>query len=314
MRLAALSDYPAEGKLKALGLDGLFDVVLCAQQPGVNAFKPNPRGLLRAMEAIGAATPETLYVGDRLDVDLPTAQAAGVRCVIIARGGRRGDRRAARWWPATRNSSGCCGRQRCRMGDKRRFEDFSPPRSGNTSSSARRSAASSGRRSHKRHRPRVSDRLAAAVGPAAAEPAFVPAISRQRASYAESLRSFLQFSDDFSRIATRPAAAHAAGDPYWINGWLPALDSIALYSLLALRNSGHYVEVGSGNSTKFARRAITDHQLQTQITSIDPFPRAEIDVICDRVIREPVERVALDTFDVLQPGDILFIDSRTAVS
>jgi hypothetical protein len=82
-----------------------------------------------------------------------------------------------------------------------------------------------------------------------------------------------------------------------------------LYSLLAQHNPRHYVEVGSGNSTKFARRAIRDHGLQTRITSIDPFPRAEIDSICDRVIREPVEHVALDTFDMLQPGDILFIDS-----
>src|SRR5262245_13665208 len=90
-------------------------------------------------------------------------------------------------------------------------------------------------------------------------PHLYAAISRQRASYAEALDSFLQFSDDFRRIATRPAAGHAAGDPYWINGWVPALDSIALYSLLALHNPRHYVEVGSGNSTKFARRAIRDH-------------------------------------------------------
>jgi FMN phosphatase YigB (HAD superfamily) len=89
VRLGALSDYPAQDKLKALGLEGLFDVVLCAQQSSVNVFKPNPKGLLRAMESLGTAASETLYVGDRLDVDLPTAQAAGVRCVIIAHGGQR---------------------------------------------------------------------------------------------------------------------------------------------------------------------------------------------------------------------------------
>ena len=37
------------------------------------------------------------------------------------------------------------------------------------------------------------------------------------------------------------------------------------------------LEIGSGNSTKFARRAIRDHRLCTRITSIDPHPRAEID-------------------------------------
>ena len=134
-------------------------------------------------------------------------------------------------------------------------------------------------------------------------------ISRSRASYAATLRSFLQFADAFGRIPTRAPSAQPSTEPCWINGWLPALDSIALYSLLAQHNPRHYVEVGSGNSTKFARRAIRDHGLQTRITSIDPFPRAEIDSICDRVIREPVEHVALDTFDMLQRGDILFIDS-----
>jgi hypothetical protein len=139
-------------------------------------------------------------------------------------------------------------------------------------------------------------------------PHLAAAISRQRASYAGTLRSFLQFSDDFRRIAACPPVPHP-GEPYWINGWLPALDSIALYALLALHNPRRYVEVGSGHSTTFARRAIIDHRLHTRITSIDPYPRAEIDAICDEVIRQPVERVALETFDVLQPGDILFIDS-----
>jgi len=85
LRLGALSDYPAEAKLEALGLSALFDVVLCAQAPEVNVFKPNPRGLLLALERLGAARAETLYVGDRLDVDVPTAAAAGVRCAIVSR-------------------------------------------------------------------------------------------------------------------------------------------------------------------------------------------------------------------------------------
>jgi hypothetical protein len=140
-------------------------------------------------------------------------------------------------------------------------------------------------------------------------PHLYAAISRHRAAYAECLRSLLRFSDEFRRIPTRPSATEASTDPAWINGWLPALDSMALYGLMALHNPRHYIEVGSGNSTKFARRAIADQQLQTRITSIDPWPRAEIDNICDRVIRQPVERVELDTFDVLLPGDILFIDS-----
>jgi HAD superfamily hydrolase (TIGR01509 family) len=84
-QLAALSDYPAAAKLRALGIAELFDVVLCAQEPEVGVFKPHPRGLLVALERLGVSRDECLYVGDRVDVDAPAAEAAGVRCVIITR-------------------------------------------------------------------------------------------------------------------------------------------------------------------------------------------------------------------------------------
>jgi HAD superfamily hydrolase (TIGR01549 family) len=83
LRLGALSDYPAEAKLEALGLLELFDIVLCAQAPDINIFKPDPRGLLIALDRLGATRADTLYVGDRADVDAPTARAAGVRCAIL---------------------------------------------------------------------------------------------------------------------------------------------------------------------------------------------------------------------------------------
>jgi FMN phosphatase YigB (HAD superfamily) len=88
LRLGALSDYPADAKLKALGVSGLFDVVLSAQDPEVSSLKPNPRGLLTAIARLGAASSEALYVGDRVDVDAATAQAAGVRCAILTRRAR----------------------------------------------------------------------------------------------------------------------------------------------------------------------------------------------------------------------------------
>lgn len=69
-----------------------------------------------------------------------------------------------------------------------------------------------------------------------------------------------------------------------------------------------FVEVGSGYSTKFARRAIREHSMPTRITSI-PAPRAEIGQLCDSVIRRPLEEVDLGIFDELESGDFLFIDS-----
>jgi len=83
VRLAALSDYAPESKLEALGIADLFDVVLCAQDPDVGVFKPNPRGLRVALARLGVTAEQTLYVGDRAEVDAAAADAAGMPCVIL---------------------------------------------------------------------------------------------------------------------------------------------------------------------------------------------------------------------------------------
>jgi hypothetical protein len=96
--------------------------------------------------------------------------------------------------------------------------------------------------------------------------------------------------------------------PFWSNGWIPGMDGARLYSLVTRRNPAVYLEVGSGNSTKFVRRAIRDHGLRTRIVSIDPHPRAEVDAICDESIRTPLEESDLSVFDQLGVDDICFID------
>ena len=106
--------------------------------------------------------------------------------------------------------------------------------------------------------------------------------------------------------------ARAADDdrtPRWLNGSFPGLDAVSLYGLLARHDPSVYVEIGSGNSTKFARRAIEDHGLRTRIVSVDPQPRRDVDAICDEVIRHPCEDVAPSFFADL-PGDaVLFVDN-----
>lgn len=97
--------------------------------------------------------------------------------------------------------------------------------------------------------------------------------------------------------------------PRWINKSFPGLDAVALYGLLVRHNPCLYVEVGSGNSTKFARRAIDDHRLRTEIVSIDPNPRHVVDAICDRSIRKRCEDVPIDFFAELPNDSILFVDN-----
>ena len=110
-------------------------------------------------------------------------------------------------------------------------------------------------------------------------------------------------------LAAIPRTVESQIDPYWDNHWFSILDGMALYAFVADRRPARIVEIGSGNSTKFAARAIRDQQLATELTSIDPMPRAEIDGLCTRVLRQPAEDVSPAVFADLQPGDILFIDS-----
>jgi SAM-dependent methyltransferase len=96
--------------------------------------------------------------------------------------------------------------------------------------------------------------------------------------------------------------------PSWINGFLPGLDCAALYTFLRSRAPRRYLEVGAGTSTKFAARARRDGRLDTVIISIDPPPRAEVDALCDVVIRQPFETASVEIFRELQSGDMVFFD------
>jgi HAD superfamily hydrolase (TIGR01549 family) len=86
VRAGVLSDYPAHGKIDALGLSGRFSPVLCSTDPDIGALKPSPRGFLRASEIWRLDPREVLVVGDRPEVDAAGARAAGMPCVIIGRG------------------------------------------------------------------------------------------------------------------------------------------------------------------------------------------------------------------------------------
>jgi predicted O-methyltransferase YrrM len=99
-------------------------------------------------------------------------------------------------------------------------------------------------------------------------------------------------------------------EPHWNNQFLPGLDIAMLYTLLREKNPARYLEIGSGNSTKVARKAIKEGKLQTHITSVDPFPRATIDHLADTVIRKKLEEADVPALiKDLKSGDFLFIDN-----
>ena len=102
LRRAVLSDYDPREKLRALEVEDYFPVVACAQDPDIGVFKPNPAGLWAALRRLGASPDETVYIGDRPDVDGEVALAAGVTGVILHRPAHTLPRHliAVSGWPA----------------------------------------------------------------------------------------------------------------------------------------------------------------------------------------------------------------------
>lgn len=85
IQIGVFSDYPVADKLRALGLSRSVTLMLCATDPDINAFKPHPKGFLRACAIWGLVPEEVLYIGDRPEVDAPGAAAAGMPCAILTR-------------------------------------------------------------------------------------------------------------------------------------------------------------------------------------------------------------------------------------
>lgn len=98
------------------------------------------------------------------------------------------------------------------------------------------------------------------------------------------------------------------GEPSWDNDYFPALDAALLYATLVRRQAKTFLEVGSGHSTLFARRAISNNHLPTRIVSIDPVPRADVDAVCDEMHRVGLADADLTLFEKLDPGDVVLID------
>ena len=85
IRLGVCSDYPPAAKLQAMGVEGLFEAVVWAQQAGVERLKPHPQMLLEALRQLDAEPNEAVFVGDRDEVDGAAARAAGVPFILIGK-------------------------------------------------------------------------------------------------------------------------------------------------------------------------------------------------------------------------------------
>jgi HAD superfamily hydrolase (TIGR01509 family) len=79
------SDGRADEALQAAGLRHYFDSVIDSSLVGVE--KPDPRIFRAALDALGVAAGEALYVGDIYEIDVEGARAAGIEAVLLSESG-----------------------------------------------------------------------------------------------------------------------------------------------------------------------------------------------------------------------------------
>ncbi len=139
-------------------------------------------------------------------------------------------------------------------------------------------------------------------------PELYDIINANRTEYQIFLKSALKYKESIWKIKDQNQE-NSTTNPVWNNGFLPGLDIIGLYTIISEIRPKKYIEIGSGNSTKVVYNAIQENNLSTEIISIDPKPRVEIDGLANRIIREPLEKSGLDIILDLEPNDILFIDN-----
>ena len=78
--IGILSDYPAHGKLAALGLTA--DHIVSSSDEGIGFLKPHTRGLEFLIAAAGVNANATVLIGDRSDRDGLVAQRLGAGTLI----------------------------------------------------------------------------------------------------------------------------------------------------------------------------------------------------------------------------------------
>ncbi len=102
------------------------------------------------------------------------------------------------------------------------------------------------------------------------------------------------------------------------NGSFESGDAEFLYQLIRARRPARIVEIGSGNSTLIARRALLQNRndapdYRCEHVCIEPFEMPWLEQTGVTVLRKRVEEVEPGLFQALGENDLLFIDSSHVI-
>jgi predicted O-methyltransferase YrrM len=110
-------------------------------------------------------------------------------------------------------------------------------------------------------------------------------------------------------------------DFYFGNGAFETVDAEILYCMVRSNKPGRIIEIGSGYSTLVTAKAIRknieeDPAYICELTCIEPYPKEWLRNIPEltKIIQSFVEKLPLETFNILKENDIIFIDSSHAIN
>lgn len=136
-------------------------------------------------------------------------------------------------------------------------------------------------------------------------PELYAILNRGREDYARRIQSFKPYLPNLRQVDRQRFEVAA---PTFRSNYYSGMDAIVLYSLIRQQKPRRFVEIGSGNSTHFARLAAHDAGIDTHITCVDALPSADIQRVADTVIEKYLDQVALDLVTDLDAGDIFFME------
>ena len=113
-----------------------------------------------------------------------------------------------------------------------------------------------------------------------------------------------------------PLSPTARSSPYFDNPSFAPPDSGVYHCLLRHLRPRRVIEVGSGQSTRFAAHALAMNAAEGhpgELIAIEPYESPELERLGVTVIRRRVEDVGSTLIGRLEPGDVLFIDSSHIV-
>jgi hypothetical protein len=137
-----------------------------------------------------------------------------------------------------------------------------------------------------------------------AHPEILALIEKRRDEIDRRLTGYASLAKALAAVRRDPGAG-----PHWRNTLLPAIDAVSIVGMIREFGPRRFVEVGSGNSTRFARFAVERFVPQgCEIVSIDAYPGDTIAGVPDRLINKSLRDADLSLFGALREGDIVWID------